>query len=126
MKSHCTHFLNYVEQNAKELQQASNHYKKMENRVYVAMFFADAIENCTYGVGNTAAQKQDKSGQGNGGNCHLCGKDDAPTHTDITDHREFGIFFEINCGQGDCHCGKSPNDSKNHPSPNGGNRTNGR
>ena len=39
------------------MQQASQNDKKVKNRMYVAMFFADSVKNCTNGIGDTAAKK---------------------------------------------------------------------
>ena len=89
----------------------------MENRMDVAMFFADSVKNSSNSVGNAAAKKQEKAGQGNRLNGYLCRKNNTPTHADIADHRKFRVLFEVDCRQRDCHCCKSPNKREDRPRP---------
>ena len=52
----------------------------------IAMLFADSVEDSAHSISDTAAEEQNESGKGNGRDSHLCGEDDTPSHTDITDH----------------------------------------
>ena len=92
----------------------------------VTMLFSDSVEDSANGISDTASQKQNESGQGNGSDGDFCGKDNAPTHADITDHGELGILFEIDRRERDRHGSKSPYKPEDRPSPNGGYGTNGR
>ena len=78
--------LNHKEEDAEELEQTAQYHKNVEDRVHIADLLPQAKEDSAQCIGDTTGKNPKQTGQGNGGDRHLCGKNDTPTHADIADH----------------------------------------
>lgn len=115
--------LDDVEENRNKLHHGASEDEDMEDRMHVAMLLADAVKNRADRVGNATEQEPEEPGEGDRFNGGFCGKQDAPAHSNVAAHGEFGVFFEVDRGKDGRQCRASPNDAENDPSPSGGNGT---
>lgn len=112
-----------VEENTNKLHHGAREDEDMEDRMHVAMLLADAVENSADRVGNAAKQEPEEPGEGDRFNGSLGGEQNAPAHSNVAAHGEFGVFFEVDRGKDGRQCRAAPNDAENDPSPSGGNGT---
>ena len=79
--------------NGKELQQTPEDHEDVEDGVHPVLFETDTIQNSSDGVSNTSGQKHEESRLGQNFQGLREKEDDAPSHTDIADHRKDIVFL---------------------------------
>ena len=102
------YFLQAVEENGEELQQASENDEHMEYGVYPGLFGSDAVKHGTDGVGNAARQQEPESRKSQYLNDLRDEGDDPPAHADVADHGKHVVLLQIDGGQGHGQSGKTP------------------
>lgn len=106
-----------IEQNSDKLQNTSEHHKEVKNRVHIAMFPSQSVQHRSHRVGNAAGEQPPQSRRRDRLNGGLCRHNDTPTHTDIADHGQRRVFFEVNGGEGAAECCTTPHHPEQHPRP---------
>ena len=92
----------------------------MEYRVHISnsFFTCDSVKDCADGIGNSAEQNPEHSGNCKNFNGLLKADNDEPSHKDIKNHRKLFEFVVVNGGKGCGNACKSPFRAENYPGKN--------
>jgi len=101
------------------MEQTSDTNKDVEDGMEPLFVVADAVERGADGVGNSAEEKEHRTAEAESDDGGLDVHQDAPSHTEVADHRKELILFQVYGIEHDTECGKSPDDTEYHPTHRG-------
>lgn len=113
--------LYYIEEDTNKLHQATKQNKEMKYRVNITVFLSESVKNGAHSIGDSTKKQPKESRKGNGLDRRFCRNQNAPSHSNIADHRKHRVFFEVDRRKYGRHRRKAPNNAKNDPSPSGRN-----
>lgn len=97
------------------MQDASQHYEQMKNRVSVTPLGTHHIDHRTHGIGNATREEKDHR---LGAKCYpsrlCCGKN-TPAHAEIAEHGKGGVLLEVNGVERNAECRYRPNHPEDGP-----------
>ena len=105
-----------IEIDGQKVQKTSDHHKNMKYRMHPAQLGTQPIQNGAYRIGDAAGQQKQKSSVGECFIYQFCKRNNPPAHSDVADHGENSVFFQVNRGQRNGQSGQYPFKEKQSPS----------
>ena len=81
------------------MKKAADDNKNMEYAVHPMNFWTNAVYDRSDGIADPAAKQKHKTGVTQGVHCLRNERSDGPSHSNIADHGEYIILFQINGSQ---------------------------